>query len=79
MCGWRDRCCGVRTGAGAGAEGDTWDGRDGVGVGVGIGLDWDHRIALGGIARLGSTKKLEIVMIIINFAIYISTRHSSPS
>ena len=48
------------------------DGR--VGVGVGVGLGWDHRIALRAIARLRSTKKLEmIVMIIINFAIYTST------
>ena len=35
VCGWRGRCCGVRTGAGAGvgAEGNTWDGWDGVGLG----------------------------------------------
>lgn len=60
------------------AEGDTWDRWDGVGIGVGLG--WDHRVALGGMALLDSTKKLEmIVMIIINFAIYTSTHYFSPS
>lgn len=70
MCGWKGRCCGVRTGARAGAEGDTWDGWDGVGAGIGLGPSG----GFGGIARLRSTKKLEmIVMIIINIAIYTST------
>lgn len=63
----------------------------GLGLGLGLGLrgipgmggmalGWDHRVALGGMARLDSTKKLEmIVMIISNFAIYTSTHYFSPS
>ena len=56
-------------------------GMGGMALGLGwVGLGWDHRVALGGITRLSSTKKLEmIVILLINITVYTSTHRFSPS